>query len=152
MSHEQIHTIDVLNQLYAAEMQGVLPRLTDLQISASPGNAAQALPLRRVAAQSLEHREWLVEALDAADGALWPASMDVSTAMLHYLSVRTILPMVIHDIERRLEAYDRAAQSRPLLPEAVGAISRISRRYSDTLAQLRSLAPAGAQAGGAAAG
>lgn len=136
MSQQQHQTADVLNELHQLELQTILPRLDCLVASGGRSDASQALSLRKVGRQAAEHREWLVQAIDDAREAVWPASMNIQSAGLHYSSAASMAPHVAADIRQLLAAYETALRQPGLSSAAIELIHRITRRYQDALKDL----------------
>lgn len=134
------HTMDVLNELYAAERRSLLPRLAELDAFVEWACAPEMEQVRRMMAEETAHVSWLAEAADCCDAVLFPAPPDASTASLHYADLRCLLPRVIDSVERLAQIYGRAAHdSAGLVPEVAETVSRIHHQHQTHLEQLRSI-------------
>lgn len=133
---QQHQTADVLNELHQLELRTILPRLDCLLASSGRSDASQALSLGRVGRQAAEHRAWLAQAIDDARGAVWPASMNIQSAGLHYSSAASMAPLVAADIRQLLAAYETALRQPGLSSAAIELIHRISRRHQGLLKDL----------------
>lgn len=135
---EQLQTIEILNQLYAIERGSIAARIPELSLFAGGRQYDQLQLLQQIAADSAEHRNWLIAAIDACDGDLRPASLDPRTASLHYVSVDAILPRAAAGLQRLVAAYSEASRI-PLTPAAAELVERILQRYEARLRQLQSI-------------
>lgn len=135
-------SIDLLNQLLAAETGGLLARLPELWPSLTGTRSSAARVVQRAAEESREHRAWLAEGICALGGAVWPVTMDPATAALHYCSLASLLPRIQQSLEALVHAYSEASAVRSLLPEAAELIARITRRHEANLQALREVTAA----------
>ena len=138
MNEQQSRTLEVLNQLYAAERRSLLPRLAETGAFVSWASAGDMALVRTMVAQEQEHFAWLNEAADRCGGSLYPASLDVHTGHLHYLDVPALLPLVVRSVEDLVRAYKKAGKQ-PLALEAADVLFRILARHTEHLEQLRQL-------------
>lgn len=136
------HTLDVINKLYAAEKRSLLPRLAELAAFVDWADAREMEKVRRMIADETRHQIWLAEAADRCRGVLLCAPPDAGTANLHYCELRALLPLVIGNIGKLVDAYAGALQeSAGLMPDAIETIARIHSRHLTHLEQLRNLQP-----------
>ena len=142
MTESQQETIVVFNQLHVAEMNTLLPRLLEMNLSVSWAAAPLFEVAKKLAEAAREHREWLVEAIQDQRGAVWPVTLDPRTANLHYLSLDAITPMVIRNLDQLVRNYQQVASNKSLTPDSAELISRIGRRYDTYLRQLQDLCSA----------
>ncbi len=140
MTSQQEHSVRILNELHAAELQSLLARLPDLGVFVPRASMGPAAAVRQLIEDAAEHRAWLIEAIQSCDGAVWPASMDPRTASLHYVSVDALHDRVLAAVEQLRETY-RSAASEPLVPEAQRVVSRIADRYAAHAEWLRQASP-----------
>lgn len=138
MIDDRESSVEVLNQLLAAETQSLLARLPELWPSLTGTRSAAARIVERAADQSREHRAWLAERICALGGVVWPVTMDPATAAFHYCSLASLLPRIQQSLEALVDAYLKAsARSRSLLPEASELVAQIARRHEANLQSLR---------------
>jgi hypothetical protein len=138
MNQQQARTIDVLNELYAAERRSLLPRLAETGSFVSWASAGEQELVRRMVADEYEHLEWLVDAMDCCCGVIYPAGPDVHIGHLHYLDLHAMLPLVTRSLENLVKVYQGAA-SQPLTAPAGEVVSRILTRHQAHLEQIRNL-------------
>lgn len=134
------HTLDVLNRLHQAQKHSLLPRLIELKVFVDWALAHEMRLVRRMIEDQARHDEWLAQAAEACDGVLLPASPDPSSASLHYVDLRCLLPRVISSVERLVAAYGQAVQqSDSLTPLAAETVARIYHRNQSQLEQLKAI-------------
>ncbi len=139
MTDEQQNTAEILNLLHEAEMSSLLARLPELNLSVSWSSAEQFEVVKRLVADAREHRQWLIDAIEAAGSGVWPVTLDPRTANLHYLSLESIMPRLILDLRRLGQAYSDAMKQKPLTSEGAELIARIGPRYQTYLQQLQKM-------------
>jgi hypothetical protein len=136
----QEHTLDWLDQLYAAERKSLLPRLAEMGVFVEGAAAHEMEEVRRMVAEQARHAEWLADAAERSGGGLAPACADMGTAGLHYCDLRVLLPAVIANLEQLIAKYGQAMDERTRLTSpAAEAIARIYNRHTVHLEQLQSL-------------
>jgi len=138
MNQQQSRTIDILNQLYAAECRSLLPWLAKTGVFVSWATAADVAVLRQMVEEEREHLAWLVEALDRCHGTLYPVGPDPHTGHLNYLDLQTLLPRVVHSVETLIKVYQEAGRQ-PLADAAIEIVNRILQRHQRHLEQLKKL-------------
>lgn len=141
MNEKSQATVVVLNRLYEAEMQTVLPRLMDLSLAVSRRQPVEGTLLRRVATFSQEHREWLVQEIERNRGSVWPVTMDIHSAASHYVSASAIRPQVQQNLAVLIQAYAGASSEKGLEPTSRDLVRRIGRRYEGLLEEIVQLIP-----------
>jgi hypothetical protein len=139
---DQDRTTDLLNRLFAAESTSLLPRLAEL----SPFASAEAEPsfelIQRIARESREHCEWLIEAIESAGGCVRPVSPDPRSGNLHYLSIEALVPLARRSLQELIAVYAAAAQERLVSVSAADLVARILARHQADLKELQAtLAP-----------
>lgn len=139
-SKKRLYTLKILNKLHAAQKRSLLPRLPELKAFVEWAQAPEVQQVRRMIENERRHDEWLVQAADACDGVLLPASPDASTASLHYVDLRCLLPRVIQSVEKLVEVYGQAVQeSEAMTAGAAETVARIYHRHQAHLEQLRAM-------------
>lgn len=136
MNEPQSRTIDVLNQLFAAERRSLLPRLVGAGAFVSWASAGDMALVRKMVAEEHEHLAWLVEAMDRCCGVLYPAGPDVHTGHLHYLDLHALMPRIVESLERLIHLYQDVG-NQPLAAPAGEVVNRILARHHRHLEQLR---------------
>jgi hypothetical protein len=142
MTEQELNTVDVLNDLYAAETGSILPRLPELSLHASWGMAEEAELVRRLGEQSQEHRRRLIREIEAAGGSVRPASGSIEAASLHYVSFEAVRPRVIRALEQLRQVYAHAAARTPLTPAATALITRHTADCAHAVENLQPTTPA----------
>jgi hypothetical protein len=135
MTEQELNTVDVLNDLYAAETGSILPRLPELSLHASSGVAHQVELVRQIGEQSLEHRRRLIREIESTGGSVRPASGSIDAASLHYVAFEAVLPRIIRAVEHLKQTYTAAART-PLTPAAASLIAQLAGDYAQALENL----------------
>ena len=140
MTDEETQTVDILNDLYAAERRSLLPRLTEMNNFLSWVSAADLEVIKGMIAEELEHEAWLIEIIEACGGSVYPVSADLATANLHFLELHTLLPQILDSVRFLADLYDRASATQPSMnAEGTRVVSTISRRHHHHLQELQQL-------------
>jgi len=143
---DQDTAVERLNDLLVVEGQGLLGRLHELHPFIDLSDAAAAGVLRQVADRQQEHLRALAETILRLDGVPRPRQPDMSTARVHYLSLRYLLPYLVGDLRRRIDAYGRAATELAGQPLAAETVGRILAEHQADLERLEALAQSSAPA------
>jgi len=140
-----------LNDLLGMELRGLLGRLDEVHSFVEP-EAVAALPVfEQILADERDHRRRLTEAVAELGGVPRPRTIEMTTARVHYLGARYLLPLLIAEKRKRVAAYEQAAAEISSLPApGVGGQSGQSRvaalvggilaRHQAHLEQLEALA------------
>ena len=136
-------TIELLNRLYAVESTSLLPRLLEVHPFTSAASAARFELIQRVSRHSREHCEWLVEAIEAADGCIRPAEPDPRSGSLHDVSIEALVPLARRGLQELVAAYEAAAGEQLISPDAADLIERSLTHYRQDLADLQAASAAG---------
>ena len=131
-------TIDIVQELLAAEQASVVLRLAESTVFVSPLSAPQALAVRRIASEINEHSAWLVDLLTHAGQSPGPRIGDLSSADLHFQEVSYALPRVTADVEHLTRLCERAAQ-RSTDPTLAPVVARMTQRHRKHLETLQAL-------------
>lgn len=142
MNPQQLQSAEILNQLFATDCGSLLARVPELSLFASSETCGALELLNKAAEQSREHREWLIQAIDAAGAPLRPACLDPRTASLHYTSADAMVPRVCSSLEKLVQVYDEASRRKTLTQPAAELIAHIVRRYRSLLEEFRSVCAA----------
>lgn len=135
-----LHTIDVLNRLYARHRRSLLPRLREMHHFISRASAADVGRVSRLVTEFAEDEAWLARAIVEAGGGVYPSGADIRTSSLHYLDLRSVLPLVERDLRALLSEFEQA-QSDPYLTnggrEVIAQVGARLRRQFDEFAGMR---------------
>lgn len=141
MPDNQTHSVEILNELYAAEKRSLLPRLAECGMFVSKASARELELVRQMLTEEREHLHWLVDTIEKCRGSVRPAGADINTANLHYLDLHAVMPQVLAGEESLSRACAQAlANGQMLCPEAATTINRIAGRHQTHLRQLRQVA------------
>jgi len=122
------HTVDVLNRLHARHRSSLLPRLREMHNFISRASTSDVEVAARLAAEYVEHEQWLAEAIANAGGGVYPASADIRTTNLHYLELRAVMPLVERDLQELIAEFEQAQTDTRLRSDAAEVVSRITSR------------------------
>jgi hypothetical protein len=129
-------TIDVVQELLAAEQASIVLRLAESTVFISPLSTRQASAIRRIAADITEHSASLVDLLTSAGRSPGPRIAYLNTADLHFQEISAALPRVAADLTHLTHLCERAAQ-RTTDPAVAAVIARMTDRHRKHLETLR---------------
>jgi len=134
--------IDLLNDILAAELRSLLPRLRESTVFVDWASADDLFAVNGMMNEELEHVAWLVDAINDVGGDPAPVTADIRSTGAHYLRLSYILPQVLRERRRALSLFESAAPQLAANDRASVVASRIierKRRHVDHLAQLNEL-------------
>ncbi len=131
--------IVVLNELLAAEQQNLAPRLFESTLFVSRLDVEAYDVVRAMAQACREHCAALTELILDLGGQPAPRTGDVTTADLHFLELRHLLPRLIADQQTLERKYAVAAPRVAAQPRATALVIRVLDRHQRDLQQLRTL-------------
>lgn len=137
---ERWMVVERLNDLLELERGGLAWRLSEVESFVDPTDAAAANVFEQIIADEREHERRLAEAIVRLGGVPRPATPDMSSAGLHYLGARHLLPLLIEEKRRRVGAYGQTASEVSSYGETAGTVSEILSRHQAHLERLEALA------------
>jgi rubrerythrin len=132
--------IEQLNDLLGLERGGLGWRLSEVESFVDPTDAAAANVFKRIIADERTHEGRLAAEIVRLGGVPRPTTPDMSSAGLHYLGARYLLPLLIEEKHRRVAAYQQATSDVSSDGGAAGTVAEILSRHQAHLKQLESLA------------
>ncbi len=129
-----------LNDLLNLEFGGLLGRLDQLHPFVEWADAVAIPVFRRIVADEGLARRRLTEAIEAEGGVPRPPRPDLSSARVHYLDVRYLLPLLIDEQRRRVAAYEAVAGRIPSDRPSAPIVSALLAQHRAHLEQLETLA------------
>jgi hypothetical protein len=128
---------DVLKALLLGEQASMAGRLLESTLFVPHLGVKASLAVRAVADATVEHCQWLAEAIIETGDSPSPAMPDVRSGDLHFQDVSFILARLADDIQRRFNACAKGAQHLSGAPQAAALVARVMERYSAHLAIIR---------------
>lgn len=142
MVEEPGETLAVLNELLLREECSLPYRFVESTLFVSSASLDDLDVLRSMVAASKEHAARLVSVMADLGGTPAPRVGDLATADLHFQELHRVLPRLIADQERLVEAYRIAAGRVGPHPRATALVGEIIQRHEADLDALRGLATA----------
>ncbi|MCH9058745.1 MAG: hypothetical protein IIB55_08975, partial [Planctomycetes bacterium] len=122
-------TIDIVQELLAAEQASIALRLAESTLFVAPPSAAEASALGRIAGEINEHSAWLVDVLARAGRSPGPRISDLSTADLHFQEISFALPRLTADLTRLAHLCERAATEVATDQTVAPVVARMTERH-----------------------
>ena len=135
-------TIDIVQELLAAEQASIALRLAESTLFVAPPSAAEASALGRIAGEINEHSAWLVDVLARAGRSPGPRISNLSTADLHFQEISFALPRLTADLTRLAQLCERAATGVATDQAVAPVVARMTDRHRKHLATLETLSAA----------
>ncbi len=124
-------TIDVLNELLAAERSAPAKRLIESTVFVSRAASGDIFVLRRMGVQSQEHAAWLTELILQLGGSPGLRVGDVMSAGLHFLELRSAMPYLLTQSEELVRKYHAASARVSSESQAVDVVGKILTRHEE---------------------
>ncbi len=134
MAHNE--TIDILNELLAAEQTSIVERLLASTVFVSWASADEYPLVQRMTREVGEHCEWLGQLILDLRGGLHPRANDPASADLHYQELGSLLPRVIEDEKAIVAKYETAHPRLAAEPRAAEVVWSILARHREHIDQL----------------
>lgn len=135
-------TIDIVQELLAAEQASIALRLAESTLFVAPPSAAEASALGRIAGEMNEHSAWLADLLTAAGQSPGPRVSDLSTADLHFQEISFALPRLTADLTRLAHLCERAATEVATDQTVAPVVARMTERHRKHVETLEALSAA----------
>jgi len=132
-------TIDQLNELLALESHCMIKRLGEAAPFVAWAAAEDVPALEEMVTEQSEHQRRLVEALTLLDGVPQPAVGDTLSGGLHYLDIHYLLPQVIAEKQKLIEAYRRVIDKLPADAPVRPALTANLANHQSQLARLQAM-------------
>ncbi len=132
-------TIDIVQELLAAEQASIALRLAESTVFVSPVSAPDSAALGRIADEINEHSAWLADLLTRAGRSPGPRFSDLSTADLHFQEISFALPRLIADLTRLAQLCERAATGVATDQTVAPVVARMTQRHRKHLETLEAL-------------
>lgn len=132
-------TIDIVQELLAAEQASIALRLAESTLFVAPPSAPDSAALGRIADEINEHSAWLADLLTAADRSPGPRISDLSTADLHFQEISFALPRLTADLTRLAQLCERAATGVATDQTVAPVVARMTDRHRKHLETLQAL-------------
>ena len=127
--------VNTLNALRRKEAASLLFRLAESTVFVPPKSAGGHAMVQRIIEEEAEHRRWLDQTILELGGNLIPCRADITSADVHYVEWRALVPRVVADQRRLAAAYEAAASEVAGWP-AAEIVARIAARHRDHAGQL----------------
>ncbi|GEM_PF-787344 len=137
MDHEAL--VAQLNDLLNLEYAGLLGRLDQIHPFVEWADAVAVPVFRQIVADEEHARRRLTEAIEAEGGTPRPPRPDPTSARVHYLDVRYILPLLLDEQRRRIAAYEAAAGQIPSDRPSAPVVSELLQQHRSHLDRLEAL-------------
>lgn len=137
MSDEDV--IGLLNDLLELESRSLVTRLGEARPFVGWAAAEDGPILQQMVDQEADHQRRLAEAIEALDGVPRPARNDTLSAGLHYLNVQYLLPQIVEEKQRLIQAYRQAADNTPTDGPAAVVVANILARHQGHLERLQQM-------------
>ena len=135
-------TIDIVQELLAAEQASIALRLAESTLFVAPPSAAEASALGRIAGEINEHSAWLVDVLARAGRSPGPRIRNLSTADLHFQEISFALPRLTADLTRLAHLCERAATEVASDQAVTAVVARMTERHRKHVETLEALSAA----------
>lgn len=133
-----------LNRLLAMETHSLSRHLEEATPYLSPRTYKLWRRIARAIHADTDHADRLSHLIDRLELPLKPAGFDTDVASLHYARLETLLPHLIEEKRRQVEAYDRAIEH---ASADVAVRAELEALRADNRAQLAELESAAAELG-----
>jgi hypothetical protein len=132
-------SINALRRLFAVEYGSPTARLDQSMPFTPLTQTVEEHALREMARQDREHQQWLADLLNARGASPPPVSLPTNTAMMHYNRLHALLPTLIKEKRRIVEAYQAQSAKFDADPEAASIAGKILERHTQHIAALEAM-------------
>jgi hypothetical protein len=133
--------IEILNELFALEAENLLPRIAESTVFISWASTDDARVVERMIVEDRENRALLASTIRDIGGEILPVWGPIDSGNMHFLDLGFLLPRVVEDHRRLVEAYESAApqvSAVGIAAEVVGKIAECHRGHTEQLSALAS--------------
>lgn len=137
---DQQMVVERLNDLLELELRGLPARLNEVQSFVDWADAAAVPVFEQIVADEREHQRQLTEEIVRLGGLPRPRALDMTSARVHYLGLRYLLPLLIDNKRQRVTAYEQVAAETSSDSEVSETVGEILSRHQTHLERLEKLA------------
>ncbi len=130
---------EILNELLALEQRSIVSRLVESNVFVARTAVEELFALRRLAQWNREHCQKLSQLILDLGGLPGPRGYESSSADLHYLGLRHVLPRIEADLQQIIRRYQLATMRMSGDTPAFKLIQEILQHHEESLRIIQGL-------------